>query len=349
MNELPADVRIIVIGASSGGLEAIRSIIKKLPRDFKSPIFIVWHISPENRSLLPEILNQSKTIPAAHAIDKEPIQAGRIYIAPPDKHLIIEKDIVRVTQGPKENRFRPAIDALFRSAANTYLNRVVGVVLSGALDDGTAGLWSIKRRGGISIVQEPWEAAVSSMPENAIEAVQIDYRLPASAMADLLIEISNQQQMGNISNKSKLPAQEDKQTNLEVKIALDERIPDELVFSLGELSRHTCPECHGVLTAIKEGYNTRFRCHTGHAYSAESLLLSLHETIDNNLWSALRGMEETIFLLNYMGDHFSAINKPKLGSFYFRKAKETAGRVQLLKQAIHLNEPIATDAATIGL
>jgi two-component system chemotaxis response regulator CheB len=169
---------IVVIGASAGGFEAIRALISSLPPDLDAAIFIVWHMSPDIRGVLPQVINRHKTIMASHAIDNEPIVYNRIYVAPPDRHLVIENGFVRVTRGPKENRFRPAVDPLFRSAAYTYGPRVIGIVLSGALDDGTAGLWTIKSRGGIAIVQDPADAEVPSMPENAIKAVDVDYLVP---------------------------------------------------------------------------------------------------------------------------------------------------------------------------
>lgn len=183
---------IIVMGASAGGIEALKIIVGHLPADLNAAIFIVWHMAPESNGILPTILNHLNTLPALQAIDGEPIEAGRIYVAPPDRHLLLEKNRVRVTAGPKENRFRPAIDPLFRSAAFAHGPRVIGVVLSGALDDGTTGLWTIKQWGGVAIVQDPVDAIVSSMPENALKAVQVDYTVPAEAIASLLVQLAGE-------------------------------------------------------------------------------------------------------------------------------------------------------------
>src|SRR5689334_23277097 len=181
--------RIIVMGASTGGFEAFRKIISKLPADFNSSIFIVWHIAPDIRGILPQVLNNVSGIHAANAYDKEEIKPNRIYVAPPDHHLVVEQGRVRVTHGPKENRFRPAVDPLFRSAAYTYGNRVIGVILSGALDDGTAGLWTVKHFGGITIVQDPMDAEVPSMPENALREVSVDYCVGVSELPELLVRL----------------------------------------------------------------------------------------------------------------------------------------------------------------
>src|SRR5262249_43628279 len=141
---------------------------------------------------LPQVLNRVNNIYAAHAYDNEPIESNRIYVARPDYHLLVNKGKVRVTHGPKENRFRPAVDPLFRSAAFTYTNRVIGVILSGALDDGTAGLWAVKHYGGMAVVQDPRDAEVSSMPENAIRQVAVDHVVPASEIAELLVRLSKE-------------------------------------------------------------------------------------------------------------------------------------------------------------
>src|SRR4051812_33192106 len=159
---------IIVIGASAGGYEVLKTIVKSLPSKIDASIFIVWHMAPTIRGVLPMVLNKENSIHAAHAVDNEIIKPNRIYIAAPDHHMLLEDGRVRVTHGPKENRFRPAVDPLFRSAAYEYRNRVIGVVLSGALDDGTAGLWTIKNYGGLAVVQDPNSAEVPSMPENAV-------------------------------------------------------------------------------------------------------------------------------------------------------------------------------------
>jgi two-component system chemotaxis response regulator CheB len=330
---------IIVIGASAGGFEAIRRLVAGLPADLPASLFIVWHMSPDIRGILPQILNRLNGLPAAHAIDKERIERSRIYVAPPDHHLLIEKDQVRITRGPKENRFRPAVDPLFRSAAYTYGSRVIGVILSGALDDGSAGLWTIKWYNGVAVVQDPEDAEVPSMPQNALETVDVDYKVAVSEMPELLIKLTGEQ-APLLSRES---SKEDELTKTEIGIAEENGTLKKKIMELGELSPYTCPECHGVLTAIKEGKRLRFRCHTGHAFSADSLLASITESIEENLWSAIRSVQESIILLNHMGDHFAEMNRPKLAAIYFRKAKEAEMRTQIVRKAVLAHEQLSSD------
>src|SRR5437762_69863 len=177
---------IVVIGASAGGMAALERLVAGLPADLPAALFVVWHLSPGVRSVLPMVLSKAGPLPAANPKDGDPIKPGRIYIAPNDHHMLLERGYIRVTKGPKENRFRPAIDPLFRSAAYLYSTRVIGVVLSGALDDGTAGLWAIKLRGGTAVVQDPADAVHRSMPINALDNVAVDYTLPVAEIGPLL-------------------------------------------------------------------------------------------------------------------------------------------------------------------
>lgn len=320
-----AQQRIIVIGASTGGFEAFKTIIKMLPSDFATPIFIVWHMSPDIRGVLPQVLNRENKIWAAHAYNNEEIKPARIYVAPPDYHLLLQYGRVRVTHGPKENRFRPAVDPLFRSAAYAYGNRVIGVILSGALDDGTAGLWTVKHYGGIAIVQDPMDAEVSSMPENAMRQVKVDYCVAVSEMADLLVRLSNEKITENNT------VMKDEQTEKEIEIAAEESAMKNGILNFGELSPFACPECHGVLSRLRNDNIVRYRCHTGHAYSADALMTAITERIEDSLYSAIRGMDESIMLLNHIGDHYAEANQPGLAALYFRKAKEAQERSNLVR------------------
>ncbi|KKO89673.1 chemotaxis protein CheB [Sphingobacterium sp. Ag1] len=325
---------IVVIGASAGGFDALKTIIKGLPPDLDASIFIVWHMGTDTRGILPEVLNKLDTIYAANAYDNEPIKSNRIYVAPPDHHLLIEDGLVRVTKGPKENRFRPAIDPLFRSAAYTYGNRVTGIILSGGLDDGTAGLWRIKNTGGIAVVQDPQDAEVSSMPENALRIVKVDYCLPVDEIADLIVKLSSEELTDDTVLK-------DKKTKIEIDIAAGASPFDRNSLDLGILSPYTCPECHGILSKIVDGKLTRFRCHTGHAYSPDTLIAALTQKIEDSLYSAMRGMDESVFLMNHTGDHYAEVNQPKLAAIYFKKAKETEQRVKLLKSILYHHEQLS--------
>ena len=323
---------IIVIGASAGGFEALKKMVAALPPQLDASIFIVWHMSPDIRGILPDVLNKVNTIVAANAFDREPIVTNRIYVAPPDHHLLIEEGLVRVTRGPKENRFRPAVDPLFRSAAYAYGNQVIGVILSGALDDGTAGLWRIKFNGGITVVQHPADAEVPSMPENALREVQVDHAVPVAGLADLLVKLSSEE----ISVNPKI--MKDEKTKIEIDIAAEGNGLIQGSLDIGELTPYTCPECHGVLSRITDGTLTRYRCHTGHAYSADTLMAALTEKIEDSLYSAIRGMDESVLLLNHIGDHYAGDNQPKLASVYFVKARETMERSALVRKAVHNHE-----------
>ena len=331
---------IIVIGASAGGFDALKKLVRGLPQDFQASIFVVWHMSPDIRGVLPQVLSRENTIEVAHAYDGEPIKPNRIYVAPPDRHLLIENGQARVTRGPKENRFRPAVDPLFRSAAYAYNNRVIGVILSGALDDGTAGLWTVKHRGGTAVVQDPDDAEVPSMPENALREVEVDYCVPVSEMADLLVRLSKEK----AAETSEVIMEDDEKTKIEIGIAAEDGAFESGIMKFGELTPFTCPDCHGVLSKIKDGKRARFRCHTGHAFSADALLATVTENIEDSLYSAMRGVEESIMLLNHIGDHFAEVNQTKLAAMYFKKAKEAQNRVQIVRQVVLTHEQLSTDS-----
>lgn len=329
--------RIIVIGASTGGFQALKLIVQQLPPGLDASIFIVWHMSPNVRSMLPSVLNNVHTIYAAHAVDEEEIKPNRIYVAQPDFHLLIEEGRVRVTRGPKENRFRPAIDPLFRSAAHAYGNRVIGIILTGALDDGTAGLCKVKNSGGIAIVQDPCDAEVPSMPASALREVNVDYCVPASAIAGLIARLSQEEVPERTSVIN------DERTETEIDFAGEDGAPGLKMLSLNELSPFSCPDCHGVLAKIMAGSNAYFGCHTGHSLSADTLLSAITGKIEDSLYNAIRGIDESILLLNHIGDHMAELNAPKLAAMYFQKSKEAQLRAEIIRNAVLTNEHLSND------
>ena len=336
--------RIIVIGASSGGFEPLKTIAAGLPKDLGASVFIVWHMSADARSVLPQVLNRIGTLDAANAYDGETIVPGRIYIAPPDRHLLIEKSHLRVTRGPKENLFRPAIDPLFRSAAYHHNQNVIGVVLSGALDDGTAGLWTIKHRGGTAIVQSPVDAEVPSMPENALREVEVDHIVAVEEIPALLITLVSDKAPDLHEAPMHVDDKEDKRIQGEIRIAAEDNALESGVFEMGDLSPYTCPECHGVLTSLREGRILRFRCHTGHAFSPDSLLSAVTGNIEDSMWDLVRGLDESMILLNHLGDHFAEANEKKLAALYFQKAQDAERRKDLIREALMTHERLSADS-----
>jgi two-component system, chemotaxis family, protein-glutamate methylesterase/glutaminase len=316
---------IIVMGASAGGLAAFNRIIKQLPENLNAAVFIVWHVSPYSTSMLPDILSRAGKLEAKHPADGESIQTGKIYVAPPDRHLLLEAGRVRLAKGPKENRFRPAVDPLFRSAAYAYGARVVGIVLTGALDDGTAGLWAVKDRGGIAVVQDPAEAEQPSMPSSALNNVQVDYCLPISEIPPLVVTLTQQ-----TVEEAGLPVS--KQLEIETKIALAADSAELDVTQLGKMSEFTCPDCHGSLTKINNGRLQRFRCHTGHSFSNGSLLAELTDSVEQALWNTIRAVEERIRLLKNLAQHASNLKQTELSSALSRELQENEHRADVLRQ-----------------
>jgi two-component system chemotaxis response regulator CheB len=285
---------IVVVGASAGGVEALVGLAASLPVGLRAAVFVVLHLPATGTSALPDILSRHGPLAAAHVKDGEPIENGRIYVAPPDHHLLLRSGHVHLTRGPRENGHRPAVDTLFRSAAREYATRVVGVVLSGALDDGTAGLLAIKSRGGVAVVQEVNDALYPGMPVSALGHVQVDHVLAVASMGELLARLTAEpagQDPGPVSTGMEM----------EVEVA---------GFSLsamegehpGAPSGFSCPDCNGVLWEIQTEGLRRYRCRVGHAWSPESLLTQQSEALEAALWIALRTLEERAALARRLAE-----------------------------------------------
>ena len=332
---------IIVVGTSTGGIDALRELAAGLPRDLRASVFVTLHVAPYSLGILPEILERAGPLPAANAKDWEQAEPGHIYIAPPDHHMLVEPSgYVRVTRGPRENRFRPAIDPLFRSAAHAFGPRVIGVILTGYLDDGTAGLWAVKECGGTAVVQHPEDAFAPAMPLNAIKHVEVDHIVPLKEIAPLLVQLTESPAV----EKGDRPVSEGMET--EVKIAREDNALESGIMKWGEPSIYACPECHGVLLQLKEGRNIRFRCHTGHAYSLDSLLAEIGERTEESLWSAIRAIEEGELLMREMAGHLGERHDGTDAAALLKKADESRRRADLVRQAVMSHEKLSKEKAT---
>lgn len=282
---------IIVIGASAGGVHALTELVAHLPGDLPAAVFAVLHVG-SGRSALPEILNRAGGLPAKHPKSGEKILPGRIYAAPPDRHLCIEDGTVQVVRGPRENGHRPAIDVLFRSAARWHGPRVIGVVLTGNLDDGTAGLLAIKKLGGVAVVQDPEDADYPSMPASALASVPVDHVAPLAELPRILADLVHQDGPEKGGPPLVWP-QEGDVTEESLGKAGDE-------MNGGRPSGFTCPDCGGGLWETQSDDLVRLRCRTGHAFSPESLVTSQAQALEAALWAAVRSLEETASLARRM-------------------------------------------------
>ncbi len=326
---MPELKRIVVIGGSAGSLPPLSELVRRLPCPLNAAVFIVLHIPAHSPSQLHGILQRLTRLQVTPGRDGEAIEAGRIYVAVADRHLLLDTGRIRLTRGPHECRARPAIDALFRSAAAAFGPRVIGVLLSGALDDGTAGLWAIKDRGGIALVQDPDTAEHPSMPKSAARHVELDGSLPASRLA-AEIERLSEALPGPAPTASGVPDA----MAIENLIALEGQGLQSGVMKLGKMSQYTCPDCHGVLVQIDEGSIVRFRCHTGHAFSAQTLLAEVNGAIDLGLWSTLRAVEERILLLRQMGDMAAATGDGAATAHCRAQAAEAESRLGPLRELV---------------
>lgn len=306
-------------------------LVADLPRDLPAAVFIVLHIPSDAPSLLPQILSRDSSLEVAHAVNGEGIRLGKVYVAPPDHHLLIEPGYIKLVHGPKENLHRPSIDALFRSAARAAGPRVIGVVLTGSRDDGTAGMRWIKQRGGIAVVQDPSEAPFPSMPLSVLQDVKVDYSVSLSEMGPLLTRLSHEP----AEDERRYPVSD--QIEIESRIAQQEMESSELIASvekLGRISTLTCPDCHGALWEIHDPEILRYRCHVGHAFSAESLNNGQSQMLEVALWSAVRALEEQMILAKRIVERARKANHQRAALMFEKRAREAEEHSSVLRELL---------------
>jgi two-component system, chemotaxis family, protein-glutamate methylesterase/glutaminase len=335
---------LVLIGGSTGAIEALQRLLKSVPSNFPAAIFIVVHTTPEGPGLLPNVLSRSSRLPAVFPKHGDPVRRGYVYIAPPDHHLTLgANDTIHVRRGPRENGSRPAIDPLFRTAAVTgYGPRAIAVVLSGYLDDGSAGLYAIRRRGGFGIVQEPKDALVEDMPMRALGYAGADCILAADAIGAKLVEL-----VGQVQKVVTMTTQDRGGAGKSVEPNEDENPPNAFVAypeeSHGTPSVFACPDCHGILWEIKEGGSVRYRCRTGHGYSEATLNEELSHAAENALWAAMRALEEKASMARRIADSTAGPRQWK--DRLQERAVGIAAHAEMIRKMI-FGEPVAVDEST---
>lgn len=326
---------LIVIGTSAGGIEALQQICAALPPNLNAALIVVMHTSPNSGGLLPKLLARAGSIPAIHPKNGEPIKKGMIYVAPPDCHLIVESGVLRTIRGPRENHHRPAIDPTFRSAAVSYGTRVIGIVLTGLLDDGTSGLMVIRAHGGAAVVQDPRTAMFPSMPESALERVPDAYLASLDELPSLIERLVSEEIQVEPEPKK---AKADRGTNSEIRLAELDMSEVENEIRNGNPSSFACPECGGVLWEIDQAGLLRFRCRVGHAYTAQHLRAEQRHAIEAALWAALRALEESASLYRRMAMRARSNHHDKSMEVYEERAENAEGNSRTLRDfLVHVN------------
>jgi two-component system, chemotaxis family, protein-glutamate methylesterase/glutaminase len=279
--------RLVVVGASAGGVEALKTFVAGLPPELPAAVGVVLHVSPNGRSRLPEILSRAGRLPTAHALDGEPIRAGRIYVAVPDRHLVARRGRWVVVRGPRENHARPAIDPLFRSAALEYGRSAIAVVLTGSRGDGVVGAAAVSARGGVVIVQDPEEAEFGGMPSSTISGDHPDRIMPLATIAPAVVEALDQ-----LPEEKRMRENADEEMSLETRYSTLDRETIERARPPGEPSAFSCPACGGVLWEVDDGGPLRYRCRVGHAYTPEAVYEDQTDAVEYALWAAFRALHE---------------------------------------------------------
>lgn len=333
----PSSIRrdIVVVGASAGGVPALQRIVSSLPPDFSAAVLVVLHLWPDAPSSLTEILSRAGNLRVTPGEHGTAIERGRIYVARPDHHLMVEGERLFVAQGPRENRFRPAINPLFRSAALAFRERVIGVVLTGMLDDGAAGLWAIERCGGVCVVQS--DAQFDEMPRRAAEAVTVDFAVPLAEIAPLLVRLTaTPVEVRNEDEREELPfllqLNDDKSKMKTVEFEMD-RVGKRSVFS--------CPECSGALWEITTGGALQYACHVGHAYTPSGLDAAQNVSIEQSLWSAVRALKENAAMHERLAQRATTQGLDEAAALYRRTAAERLAEAASV-QAMLSHRPTAT-------
>jgi two-component system chemotaxis response regulator CheB len=321
----PPDPPVVVIGASAGGVEALVKVVSGLDPSVEAAVVVVLHLPATGSSVLPDILRRAGSLPVVSATNGQPLEPGCIIVAPPDYHVLVEDGTIVLDRGPRENGSRPAADPLFRSAARARASRVIGVVLSGALDDGVAGLRAIKDAGGVAVVQDPNDALTPSMPATALAHVPVDHVVPAGGLAQLLLRL--------VPEVCARPA--DVKTTGNPHDRSEPQSPREMP---GPPSSLTCPECGGVMWEDGEDDLLRFRCHVGHSYSAESMLELHGDSVETALWTALRVLEERTHFLDGLADRQRKRGNEYAARGFDRRARAVGHRAEILRRAIARGE-----------
>jgi two-component system chemotaxis response regulator CheB len=325
---MPSFPNLVVMGASAGGVEVLLRIVAGLPYDFPAAVCVVLHTAPTSGGILGHLLSRAGSIAVEPVKDRQKLKNGHVYVAPPDHHLLIRDSTIRLTRGPKENGFRPAVDPLFRTAAQEKGRQVIGVVLSGSLDDGTLGLADIKKAGGIAIVQDPDDAHFPSMPSSALRNVEVDHIARADEIPALLVRLVTEplkeatpMKSANGSNGS--PSDVAQQgTNALVTGELP-----------GPPSGLTCPECGGAIWELAHGKRLQFRCHVGHAYTADGMIDEQSKALEAALWTALRALEESAALRRRVAQRLSAA-PPTMVREYERRAREAEEKADIIRNVL---------------
>lgn len=320
---------LIVIGTSSGGLEALQRLVHDLPADLPAAICVAQHVSADSLGLLPALLSRSGPLPATAGKEGMALEHGMIYVAPPDQHLLVEQGRLRLSRGPKENRHRPSVDALFRSAAVAYGPHVIGVILTGQLDDGTVGLLAVKQCGGIAVVQDPQDALYPSMPQSALQHVAVDYHVPLAELAGLLVRLASQ------AVEEQVPMRIPPLLKREVQIAAMDTLDLHASSpNFGAPSVYSCPDCGGVLQERQDGSVLRFRCQVGHAFSVASLLSEQPEVLERALWTALKTLRERAHLAQRLYDQGQSSGFTTQIKYYADMLRETRQHISFLEEAL---------------
>ena len=318
---------IIVMGGSAGAVEGMAQIVAGLPADLPAAVFVVVHFPAYSTSVLPRILARAGSLRAVHPADGDPIEHGTIYVAPPDHHLLLEEGRVRLSRGPRENGHRPAVDPLFRSAARAYGARVTAVVITGNLDDGTAGLGAVRTRGGSAVVQHPDDALHPGMPTSALAMVGADLTLPLGQIASALVELATTPVAPQEGAVPERLATETGIAGMDPAALQGDKRP-------GEPSGYSCPDCHGSLFEIDEGAVKRFRCRVGHAYSVETLLAHQGDAVESALWTAMMALKERAALSRKMAERLRARGGDSSAERFEQQASDADVRAGLIQDVL---------------
>lgn len=341
--------RVFVIGASAGGVETLIRLCKLLPEKLQAAVFVVLHTPATGPGLLPAILKRYGNLPAVFPKDGQKIETGYIYVAPPDHHMRVQKGHIDIWHGPRINLLRPAADVTFSTAAQAYGPLCTGIVLSGTRNDGTAGLMSIKEKGGVTIVQDPDEAIFSAMPRSAIDTNVIDHILHIDEIAEMI------QQLANYPNEGTLPPREAASDPAE---GDQEGVPETMEHSKRELNQDrkdfeqhnlfettrtvlTCPECGGVLVETHNGNNIRYECQIGHGFSESSFVAGHSDMVEHALWAAVRALDERILLLERIANRAQAQGAAITVTRLRESAEEARKDAELIRKIISNGKPIS--------